>query len=52
MAYEFARTADDVVWRRSKLGLRLSAQEIAALDRWMADCFADGSAPRQNAASH
>jgi glycerol-3-phosphate dehydrogenase len=36
MASEWAYTADDVVWRRSKLGLRLSAVEIAALDVWMA----------------
>ncbi len=36
MAHEWARTADDVVWRRSKLGLRMSADEIAALDSWMA----------------
>ena len=35
MAQEWARSADDVVWRRSKLGLRLSAAEIAALDAWM-----------------
>lgn len=35
MAREFARTAEDVVWRRSKLGLRMSAGEIAALDDWM-----------------
>ncbi len=35
MAKEYARTAEDVVWRRSKLGLRLSAAEIAALDQWM-----------------
>jgi glycerol-3-phosphate dehydrogenase len=35
MATEYARTAEDVVWRRSKLGLRLSADEIAELDRWM-----------------
>ncbi len=33
---EYARTAEDVVWRRSKLGLRMSADEIAALDGWMA----------------
>jgi glycerol-3-phosphate dehydrogenase len=32
---EWARTADDVIWRRSKLGLRLSAQEIGHLDDWM-----------------
>ncbi|OUS08132.1 glycerol-3-phosphate dehydrogenase [Rhodobacterales bacterium 52_120_T64] len=32
---EYARTADDVVWRRSKLGLRMSNDEIEALDNWM-----------------
>ncbi|MBF9030435.1 glycerol-3-phosphate dehydrogenase [Rhodobacterales bacterium HKCCE3408] len=32
---EFARTGDDVVWRRTKLGLRMSHEEIAALDAWM-----------------
>jgi glycerol-3-phosphate dehydrogenase len=36
MTVEWARTAEDVVWRRSKLGLRLSASEIAAIDDWMA----------------
>jgi len=36
MAFEWACTAEDVVWRRSKLGLRLSAAEIAAIDDWMA----------------
>ena len=34
---EWARTAEDVVWRRSKLGLRLTPAEIAALDAWMRD---------------
>jgi len=32
---EFARTAEDVVWRRSKLGLRLTAAQIAAIEDWM-----------------
>ncbi|SOC15702.1 homodimeric glycerol 3-phosphate dehydrogenase (quinone) [Rhodobacter sp. JA431] len=35
MAREWARTAEDVVWRRTKLGLRMTAEEIAALDEWM-----------------
>jgi len=35
MAKEFARCADDVVWRRTKLGLRMTPAEIAALDDWM-----------------
>jgi glycerol-3-phosphate dehydrogenase len=32
---EFASRSDDIVWRRSKLGLRMSPDEISALDRWM-----------------
>ena len=32
---EFARTADDVLWRRTKLGLRFTANETAALDAWL-----------------
>jgi len=36
MASEWALTADDIVWRRSKLGLRLSADEIAVIDAWIA----------------
>ncbi|MGI9394650.1 MAG: glycerol-3-phosphate dehydrogenase [Boseongicola sp.] len=35
MQNEFARSAEDVVWRRSKLGLRMSSDEIADLDKWM-----------------
>lgn len=35
MNKEYARRAEDVVWRRSKLGLRMSAEDIAALDEWM-----------------
>lgn len=36
MDREFARTADDVLWRRSKLGLRLDKAQVAALEEWMA----------------
>ena len=32
---EYAQTAEDIVWRRSKLGLRMSADQIADLDTWM-----------------
>lgn len=35
MNNEWAQTAEDVVWRRSKLGLRLSDKQVAALDLWM-----------------
>ena len=39
--HEWARTADDVLWRRTKRGLKLSAQEAAEL----ADFIARESAP-------
>ena len=32
---EWAQTAEDIVWRRSKLGLKMSAGEVAALDAFM-----------------
>ena len=35
MTYEYATYAADVVWRRSKLGFRMSHDDIATLDRWM-----------------
>jgi len=35
MENEWARTAEDVIWRRTKLGLRLTAEEVAALDAFM-----------------
>ena len=34
---EYARSAQDVVWRRSKLGLRMDRDQISALDQWMKD---------------
>ena len=36
MSHEFAVTAEDVVWRRSKLGLRMTKDQIAELDTYMA----------------
>jgi glycerol-3-phosphate dehydrogenase len=32
IAHEFARTLDDVLWRRSKMGLHLSPPTRAALE--------------------
>jgi glycerol-3-phosphate dehydrogenase len=37
MQREWARHAADVVWRRSKLGLRMTSDQIAALELWMRD---------------
>jgi glycerol-3-phosphate dehydrogenase len=35
MTKEWAQTADDVLWRRSKLGLRFSLDQRSTLDRFM-----------------
>jgi glycerol-3-phosphate dehydrogenase len=35
MAHEWAQTPDDVLWRRSKLGLRVSREEKAGLSSFM-----------------
>lgn len=35
IANEWAREAEDILWRRTKLGLRLNAQEVSALDIYM-----------------
>ena len=37
VAQEWARTGADIVWRRTKLGLHLSVEQIAALDRSLAE---------------
>jgi glycerol-3-phosphate dehydrogenase len=37
MRHEWARTADDVLWRRSKLGLTTGPAEKEALERFMAE---------------
>jgi glycerol-3-phosphate dehydrogenase len=44
MRKEWAQTADDVLWRRSKLGLRFSPEQTAALDRFMAQANATARA--------
>ncbi|MGH6814680.1 MAG: glycerol-3-phosphate dehydrogenase [Hyphomicrobiaceae bacterium] len=36
MDYEWALTAEDVLWRRTKLGLRFSREQAMELEAWMA----------------
>jgi len=35
MKHEWATCAEDVVFRRTKLGLRMSKKQISRLDTWM-----------------
>ena len=44
IANEWARTAEDVLWRRSKLGLRFTRDQADALAEWMKTAIASGSA--------
>jgi glycerol-3-phosphate dehydrogenase len=32
---EWAQNADDVLWRRSKIGLKATAEDCAAIDRFI-----------------
>ena len=47
-AHEWAKSGDDVLWRRTKLGLHLDAAGRAAVSAWMAmqeeaaGAFSDG----------
>jgi glycerol-3-phosphate dehydrogenase len=40
-AHEWARSADDVLWRRSKLGLHMNAAQRAAVAGWCAANWSD-----------
>ena len=41
---EFARTAEDILWRRTRLGLRFGAAGVARLENWLAHRAAQASA--------
>jgi glycerol-3-phosphate dehydrogenase len=46
MEHEWARTVDDVLWRRTKAGLRFSADEAAAFDEWMRQATGGAGSPQ------
>ena len=43
--HEWARSADDVLWRRTKLGLHYSEAQRQAVAHWCAGHWSDGSVP-------
>jgi glycerol-3-phosphate dehydrogenase len=51
-AVEWARRAEDVLWRRSKLGLALDGHAAAAIARWLAAPGASSAAGRSPAMRH
>jgi glycerol-3-phosphate dehydrogenase len=38
-------TADDILWRRSKLGLRVSAEERGRLEEWLSARVSASASP-------
>ncbi|MCW1956543.1 MAG: glycerol-3-phosphate dehydrogenase, partial [Roseobacter sp.] len=36
LSHEFAQSAEDILWRRSKLGLHMGAEGVAALEAYLA----------------
>jgi glycerol-3-phosphate dehydrogenase len=46
MDQEWARSAEDVLWRRSKLGLHLSQSQADALGQWMRDRYSETTSSR------
>ena len=44
LRHEWALTADDILWRRTKLGLHASGDEVEALDAWIAFRRGEGHA--------
>jgi glycerol-3-phosphate dehydrogenase len=45
MAREWAVDVEDILWRRTKLGLRFSAQEVEGLKTWLRDAIDRRMAP-------
>ncbi len=48
MEYEFAQTAEDVLWRRTKLGLRLKTEEAEWLQQFMVKRMEKNATKHQN----
>ena len=40
---EWARSAEDILWRRTKLGLRCTPEDAARLDAWLGRSLGDGA---------
>ncbi len=52
VAHEWARSAEDVLWRRSKLGLPLSAGKAEALEAWLAARHGHHAGAQHSAGGH
>ncbi len=48
IAHEWAASAEDILWRRTKLGLRLSPAQVARLEERLAAQGTDARKTRRN----
>lgn len=51
VAHEWAQTADDIIWRRTKAGVGMPAEDIERLQGYVAHLMRNKAAPRSVAAS-
>lgn len=49
--HEWAASAADILWRRSKLGLRMSSEEVRGLDEWLQKHYPALTVPTDSTAS-
>ncbi len=49
--HEWAASAADILWRRSKLGLRMSSEEVRGLDKWLKEHYPALTVPGDSADS-
>jgi glycerol-3-phosphate dehydrogenase len=43
--FEWAKTVEDIIWRRTKLGLKMNDEEIVSLSSWLKDTLGDETLP-------
>ena len=52
VSYEWARSAEDIIWRRGKMGLHISEETIEAIERSVHTILSSkGSSPKQKASA-
>ncbi len=51
MAHEFAQCSEDILWRRTKLGLYLTPEQVQSVENYIAKKHATAQSPQLQQAS-
>lgn len=43
ISHEYAQTAEDILWRRTKLGLKMNKTQVKILQNWISNCLSEQS---------